>query len=82
MSLAESIAPHLPYLRRFARALTGSQESGDAYVVAVLETPGFGSVQLSPEPVSAHRVSITASSKSGIPSGSIRTRRSRGEIPG
>lgn len=38
MLLAESIAPHLPYLRRFARALTGSQESGDAYVVAVLET--------------------------------------------
>ena len=38
MPLAESIAPHLPYLRRFARALTGSQESGDAYVVAVLET--------------------------------------------
>lgn len=38
MSLAETIAPHLPYLRRFARALTGSQESGDAYVVAVLET--------------------------------------------
>lgn len=38
MSLADTIAPHLPYLRRFARALTGSQESGDAYVVAVLET--------------------------------------------
>lgn len=38
MSLAETIAPHLPYLRRFARALTGNQESGDAYVVAVLET--------------------------------------------
>lgn len=38
MSLAETIAPQLPYLRRFARALTGSQESGDAYVVAVLET--------------------------------------------
>jgi DNA-directed RNA polymerase specialized sigma24 family protein len=38
MSLAETIAPHLPYLRRFARALTGSQDSGDAYVVAVLET--------------------------------------------
>ncbi len=38
MSLAETIAPHLPYLRRFARALTGSQEGGDAYVVAVLET--------------------------------------------
>jgi DNA-directed RNA polymerase specialized sigma24 family protein len=38
MPLAETIAPHLPYLRRFARALTGSQESGDAYVVAVLES--------------------------------------------
>jgi DNA-directed RNA polymerase specialized sigma24 family protein len=38
MSLAETIAPHLPYLRRFARALAGSQESGDAYVVAVLES--------------------------------------------
>jgi DNA-directed RNA polymerase specialized sigma24 family protein len=30
--------PHLPYLRRFARSLTGRQESGDAYVAAVLET--------------------------------------------
>ena len=38
MSISVKIAPHLPYLRRFARALTGSQESGDAYVVAVLES--------------------------------------------
>ncbi len=37
MPVSESIAPHLPSLRRFARALTGSQESGDAYVVALLE---------------------------------------------
>jgi CheY-like chemotaxis protein len=37
MKLAASIAPHLPYLRRFSRALTGSQNSGDAYVAAVLE---------------------------------------------
>ena len=37
MSLVENTAPHLPYLRRFARALTGSQKSGDAYVVGVLE---------------------------------------------
>ena len=28
---------HLPYLRRFARAATGSQKSGDAYVASVLE---------------------------------------------
>ena len=37
-TLAQSILPHLPYLRRFARSLTGRQESGDAYVATVLET--------------------------------------------
>jgi CheY-like chemotaxis protein/DNA-directed RNA polymerase specialized sigma24 family protein len=37
MNLAELIAPHIPYLRRFARSLTGSQSSGDAYVSATLE---------------------------------------------
>ncbi|MBZ6378314.1 response regulator [Pacificimonas flava] len=37
MSLATEIAPHLPYLRRYARALTGSQTAGDAYVRAALE---------------------------------------------
>lgn len=37
-SIAELITPELPYLRRFARALSGSQEAGDAYVVAMLET--------------------------------------------
>ena len=37
MSIAKEIAPHLPYLRRFARALSGTQASGDAYVVATLE---------------------------------------------
>jgi CheY-like chemotaxis protein len=37
MTLASRIAPHLPYLRRFSRATTGSQTSGDAYVAAVLE---------------------------------------------
>jgi CheY-like chemotaxis protein len=38
MSITDQIGPHLPYLRRFARALCGTQESGDAYVVATLET--------------------------------------------
>jgi DNA-directed RNA polymerase specialized sigma24 family protein len=37
MKLAANIAPHLPFLRRFSRALTGSQNSGDAYVAALLE---------------------------------------------
>ena len=37
MSISQAVAQHLPYLRRYARALTGSQNSGDAYVVATLE---------------------------------------------
>jgi CheY-like chemotaxis protein len=37
MSLATNILPHLPYLRRYARALSGTQKGGDAYVAAVLE---------------------------------------------
>ena len=38
MPLTARIATHLPYLRRFARAVTGSQTSGDAYVAAMLES--------------------------------------------
>lgn len=37
MSISQSVAQHLPYLRRYARALSGSQASGDAYVAATLE---------------------------------------------
>ncbi len=37
MSVSQALTPYLPSLRRFARALSGSQESGDAYVVALLE---------------------------------------------
>ena len=36
MSISQTLAPHLPYLRRYARALTGSQSSGDAHVRAAL----------------------------------------------
>jgi CheY-like chemotaxis protein len=38
MSRSQVVAEHLPLLRRYARALTGSQASGDAYVAAMLET--------------------------------------------
>jgi len=38
MSIAQKISPYIPYLRRYARALTGSQKSGDAYVAAVIES--------------------------------------------
>ena len=37
MSLGEQVATNLPYLRRYARALTGSQATGDAFVRATLE---------------------------------------------
>lgn len=37
MSLGQQIAPHLAFLRRYARALTGNQGHGDAYVRATLE---------------------------------------------
>jgi len=38
MSLGQELSPHLPFLRRYARALTGSQAHGDAFVRATLET--------------------------------------------
>ncbi len=34
---AASVAANVPFLRRYARALTGSQESGDRYAAATLE---------------------------------------------
>jgi CheY-like chemotaxis protein len=37
LSTSQAVAQHLPYLRRYARALSGSQASGDAYVAATLE---------------------------------------------
>ena len=37
MSTSQAVAQHLPYLRRYARALSGSQSSGDAYVATTLE---------------------------------------------
>jgi CheY-like chemotaxis protein len=37
MSISQDISLHIPYLRRFSRALTGSQAGGDAYVLATLE---------------------------------------------
>jgi CheY-like chemotaxis protein len=37
MSISQAISAHIPYLRRFSRALTGDQSGGDAYVLATLE---------------------------------------------
>lgn len=46
MSLVEKYAPHLPYLRRFSRALTGSQSTGDTYVKTSLEALVAGKASL------------------------------------
>jgi len=37
VSISQTVARNLPYLRRYARALTGSQNAGDAYVAATIE---------------------------------------------
>jgi DNA-directed RNA polymerase specialized sigma24 family protein len=38
VSTSQAVLQHLPFLRRYARALTGSQASGDAYVAATVES--------------------------------------------
>ncbi len=62
MSIAEQVSPHLPFLRRFARAVTGSQRSGDAYVVSTLEAmltdPSIFSEDLPPR-VALYRTFLT-----------------------
>jgi DNA-directed RNA polymerase specialized sigma24 family protein/CheY-like chemotaxis protein len=42
MSLLARLAPHLPYIRRYARALTGDQSTGDHYVRVALEALAAG----------------------------------------
>ena len=56
MSVSTRIAPHLPYLRRFARAVCGSQSTGDAYVAATLEAL-IADISIFP-PTSNDRVSL------------------------
>jgi CheY-like chemotaxis protein len=56
MTLSARIAPHLPYLRRFSRATTGSQTSGDAYVAATLEAL-IGDTSIFPE-ASSDRIAL------------------------
>jgi len=49
VTTSQAVAQHLPYLRRYARALTGSQSSGDAYVQATLEAVVADASALDPE---------------------------------
>ncbi|NNC37743.1 MAG: response regulator [Acidimicrobiales bacterium] len=53
MSYADTFAPYLPYLRRFSRALTGSQDTGDTYVrtalISLVEDPTIMDDKLEPK---------------------------------
>jgi CheY-like chemotaxis protein/DNA-directed RNA polymerase specialized sigma24 family protein len=49
LSTRDRVAAYLPYLRRYARALTGDQHSGDNYVRATLEVLLAGQVKLHPD---------------------------------
>jgi DNA-directed RNA polymerase specialized sigma24 family protein len=48
MSLLARLTPHLPYVRRYARALTGDQTTGDQYVRVALEALAAGEQSLDP----------------------------------
>jgi len=48
LSLLARLAPHLPYVRRYARALTGDQTTGDHYVRVALEALAAGERVLDP----------------------------------
>lgn len=56
MTLSATIAPHLPFLRRFSRAVSGSQTSGDALVAAMLEAI-IADVSIFPE-ASSDRIAL------------------------
>jgi CheY-like chemotaxis protein len=46
MNLVDELGPFLPYVRRFAAALTGAQSTGDAYVRRSLQLLNAGVLQL------------------------------------
>ena len=49
MNLVDILGPHLPFLRRYARALTGDQKTGDHYVRLALEAVVAGDMALNSE---------------------------------
>ena len=71
MSLGQELAPHLPFLRRYARALTGSQAHGDAFVRATLRGDRRAS------PMNSRATSIRGSVSTRLSTRSGRRRTSR-----
>jgi len=60
MTKDEGLVGYVPYLRRFARALTGSQVVGDACVVKALEATLAGEGRYAPARISLYRRVIDA----------------------
>ncbi len=73
---ADIIGPHLPFLRRYARALAGSQEAGDAIAAATLEAilqrPSAFASELNPK-VALFRVFHRIWHSGGAPTESLET---------
>ncbi|WP_305037462.1 response regulator [Epibacterium sp. Ofav1-8] len=71
LTLSDLIGPHLPYLRRYARALTGAQQSGDTYAASTLEAiladPSCFDAQAHGGKVALFKVFHTLWSSSGQP---------------
>lgn len=55
MTTSDQLLAHMPYLRRFARALTGSQVIGDAYVAEALKALIEGSAPKGPARIMLYR---------------------------
>jgi CheY-like chemotaxis protein len=76
-TIASSIAGNLPYLRRYARALTGSQSAGDRFAAATLEAiladTSVLSAELDPK-IGLFRVFHLVWSSAGAPVGEADTR--------
>ena len=60
MATDEGLVGLVPYLRRFARALTGSQAIGDACVVKALETVLAGGARAEPARIALYRLVLSA----------------------
>lgn len=75
--LTSAIGANLPYLRRYARALTGSQTSGDRFAAATLETllVDMGVMQTHPDARWCCSMCSTASGPAPVPLWARRIRR-------
>ncbi len=72
MTANDQLLKHMPYLRRFARALTGSQVTGDAYVTEALTALLDGSAPRGPVRIMLYRallarVNTAAPTLAGLP---------------